>query len=138
MSIPDFGIDGNTCAVLTTIDQQAQDIAMGVDTGGAGDQGMMYGYATDETDSFMPAPITLAHGLTQRSWPTFGSQGSSPGSVPTGRPRCPCCTMGTSPVRVDTVVLSVQHDPEIEQDDLKKEILEKGILACHSRRVPGS
>ena len=61
-----YGIDGDTCAVMTTIDQQSPDIAMGVDTGGAGDQGMMFGYASDENEALMPTPILLAHRLTQR------------------------------------------------------------------------
>ena len=63
---PSYGIDGETCAVLVTIDRQSPDIAQGVDTGGAGDQGMMYGYACDETPTFMPMPIYLAHKLTRR------------------------------------------------------------------------
>jgi len=125
---PDFGIDGNTCAVLTTIDQQALDIAMGVDTGGAGDQGMMYGYATDETESLMPAPLTLAHNLTRRL-ASLRKSGEVPWIRPDGKAQVSMLYDGDRPVRVDTVVLSVQHDPEIELEELKEEILEKGILA---------
>jgi S-adenosylmethionine synthetase len=125
---PDFGIDGNTCAVLTTIDQQALDIARGVDTGGAGDQGMMYGYATEETESLMPAPVTLAHRLTQRL-AQVRRAGDLPWVRPDGKAQVSVLYDGDRPVRVDTVVLSVQHEPEIELDDLKAEILENVILA---------
>jgi len=125
---PDYGIDGNTCAVLTTIDQQAPDIALGVDTGGAGDQGMMYGYATDETASLMPAPITLAHGLTERL-AELRRSGELPWVRPDGKAQVSMLYDGDKPIRVDTVVLSVQHSPDVAQDDLKEAILEKGILA---------
>ena len=125
---PDFGIDGNTCAVLTTIDQQALDIAQGVDTGGAGDQGMMYGYATDETESLMPAPITLAHGLTHKL-ASLRRSGEFPWIRPDGKAQVSMAYDGDRPVRVDTVVLSVQHDPDIELEELKEEILQKGIMA---------
>jgi S-adenosylmethionine synthetase len=124
---PEFGIDGNTCAVLTTIDQQAPDIAIGVDTGGAGDQGMMYGYATDETPSFMPAPITLAHSLTERL-SSLRRSGELGWARPDGKAQVSVLYDGERPVRVDTVVLSVQHHPDIELDDLKQDVLEKVIL----------
>ncbi len=123
----DFGIDGHTCAVLTTIDQQAWDIAMGVDSGGAGDQGMMYGYATDETESLMPAPITLAHGLTSRL-SAMRKSGEIPWIRPDGKAQVSMEYDGDVPLRVHTVVLSTQHDPEIEQEALKAELLEKVIL----------
>jgi len=129
---PDFGIDGNTCAVLTTIDQQALDIAMGVDTGGAGDQGMMYGYATDETEILMPAPITLSHNLT-RKVAALRKSGELPWIRPDGKAQVSMLYDGDRPVRVDTVVLSVQHDPGIEMEDLKREVLDKGILPA----IPG-
>jgi len=125
---PDYGIDGNTCAVLTTIDQQAPDIALGVDTGGAGDQGMMYGYATDETPSLMPAPITLAHGLTERV-AELRRSGELPWVRPDGKAQVSMLYDGDKPIRVDTVVLSVQHSPDVAQDDLKEAIIEKCILA---------
>ena len=125
---PDFGIDGNTCAVLTTIDQQALDIAQGVDTGGAGDQGMMYGYATDETESLMPAPITLAHDLTHRL-ASLRKSGELPWARPDGKAQVSMAYDGDRPIRVDTVVVSVQHDPDVEQEDLKEEITQKVILA---------
>lgn len=128
----DFGIDGNTCAVLTTIDQQTLDIAQGVDTGGAGDQGMMYGYATDETPSLMPAPIMLAHALTERL-AELRRSGDFPWIRPDGKAQVSMLYDGDKPVCVDTVVLSVQHDPDVEQEDLKREILENGILAAIPR-----
>jgi S-adenosylmethionine synthetase len=124
---PDFGIDGNTCAVLTTIDQQALDIAVGVDTGGAGDQGMMYGYATTETDSLMPAPLTLAHNLT-RKVASLRRTGELPWIRPDGKAQVSVLYDGDRPVRVDTVVLSVQHHPDIGMEELKREILERAIL----------
>ncbi len=124
---PDFGIDGNTCAVLTTIDQQALDIAIGVDTGGAGDQGMMYGYATDETPSFMPAPITLAHALTHRV-SSLRKSGDLAWIRPDGKAQVSMLYDGDLPVRIDTVVLSVQHDPDIELEDLKEQLVQKAIL----------
>jgi S-adenosylmethionine synthetase len=124
---PDFGIDGNTCAVLTTIDQQALDIAIGVDTGGAGDQGMMYGYATDETDSLMPAPVTLAHRLTHQV-ATLRKSGVLPWLRPDGKAQISILYDGDRPLRVDTIVLSVQHSPDISLEELKGEVLEKAIL----------
>jgi S-adenosylmethionine synthetase len=129
----DFGIDGTTCAVLTTIDQQAWDIAMGVDSGGAGDQGMMYGYATDETESLMPMPITLAHGLTSRL-SVLRKKGELPWVRPDGKAQVSVEYDGDRPLRVSTVVLSTQHDPEIEQTFLRQEILEKVILPV----IPGN
>jgi S-adenosylmethionine synthetase len=123
----DFGIDGNTCAVLTTIDQQAQDIAQGVDTGGAGDQGMMYGYATDETDSLMPAPITLSHRLT-RTLADLRKGGEVPWIRPDGKAQVSVLYDEDRPVRVDTVVLSVQHDDDVDLEDLKETVIRKVIL----------
>lgn len=123
----DFGIDGNTCAVLTTIDHQAWDIAMGVDSGGAGDQGMMYGYATDETESFMPMPITLAHALTSRL-ASVRKSGELSWVRPDGKAQVSVEYDGDRPRRVDTVVLSAQHDPGIEQEFLETELLERVIL----------
>ncbi len=128
----DFGIDGNTCAVLTTIDQQAWDIAMGVDSGGAGDQGMMYGYATDETESLMPAPITLAHSLVSRL-ASVRKSGELPWVRPDGKAQVSVEYEGDRPRRVDTIVLSTQHDPDVEQERLKSEILNRVILPA----IPG-
>jgi S-adenosylmethionine synthetase len=123
----DYGIDGNTCAVLTTIDQQAWDIALGVDSGGAGDQGMMYGYASDEMDSFMPAPVSLSHGLTKQL-AVVRKSGELPWVRPDGKAQVSMEYDGDRPIRVDTIVLSTQHDPDIAQKDLEEAILEKVIL----------
>ena len=123
----DYGIDGNTSAVLTTIDQQAWDIAQGVDTGGAGDQGMMYGYASDETECYMPAPITLAHGLTNRL-ASLRKSGEISWIRPDGKAQVSMEYDGDRPQRVHTVVLSTQHDPDIEQGELEAELLERVIL----------
>ena len=123
----DYGIDGNTSAVLTTIDQQAWDIAQGVDTGGAGDQGMMYGYASDETECYMPAPITLAHGLTNRL-ASLRKSGEITWIRPDGKAQVSMEYDGDRPQRVHTVVLSTQHDPDIEQGELEAELLERVIL----------
>jgi S-adenosylmethionine synthetase len=128
----DLGIDGNTCAVLTSIDQQAWDIAMGVDSGGAGDQGMMYGYATSETDALMPAPITLAHRLTSHLAEARKS-GLIPWLRPDGKTQVTMEYDGDTPIRVRTVVLSTQHDPDVEQDALKETLLERIILPA----IPG-
>jgi S-adenosylmethionine synthetase len=125
---PELGIDGNTCAVLTTIDQQTADIAMGVDSGGAGDQGMMYGYATDETDALMPTPITLSHRLT-RKVADLRKTGEIPWLRPDGKAQVSVLYDEDKPVRVDTVVLSVQHDEGVELDELKSEIIQRVILA---------
>jgi S-adenosylmethionine synthetase len=128
----EFGIDGNTCAVLTTIDQQTEDIAVGVDSGGAGDQGMMYGYATDETDTLMPTPITLSHRLTRRV-ASLRRSGELPWLRPDGKAQVSVLYDEDRPVRVDTVVLSVQHDPDVELEHLKSEMIEKAILPS----IPG-
>ncbi len=123
----DYGIDGHTSAVLTTIDQQAWDIAQGVDTGGAGDQGMMYGYASDETACYMPAPITLAHGLTNRL-ARLRKSGEISWLRPDGKAQVSMEYEGDRPRRVHTVVLSTQHDPDVGQEELQSELLEKVIL----------
>jgi S-adenosylmethionine synthetase len=122
----EFGIDGHTCAVLTTIDQQSPDIGQGVDTGGAGDQGMMFGYATDETEELMPAPLVFAHRLTQRL-AQIRKSGYLPWLRPDGKAQITVEYDGPQPVRIDTVVVSTQHDPEVSQETLRKEIIEHVI-----------
>ena len=112
-----YGIDADTCAVLTTLDRQSTDIAMGVDTGGAGDQGMMFGYASDETEELMPAPILFAHRLTRRLAEVRKS-GEIPWLRPDGKAQVTVEYEGDRPVRIHTVVLSAQHDPDVSRDAL--------------------
>lgn len=124
---PEYGIDGSTCGVLTTLDQQSPDIAIGVDRGGAGDQGMMYGYATTETDVLMPAPITLAHALTRRLAELRRSK-ELPWLRPDGKAQVTVEYERDRPVGVRTVVVSTQHDPEVDEQTLREEVIEKVIV----------
>jgi S-adenosylmethionine synthetase len=114
----DYGFDADSCAVLTTIDKQSADIAMGVDTGGAGDQGLMFGYACRETDVLMPLPITVAHRMAQRL-AAVRKDGTLPWVRPDGKTQVTCLYEGDRPIKIDTVVLSTQHDDEISNDDLR-------------------
>jgi S-adenosylmethionine synthetase len=123
-----FGIDALTCAVLTNIDQQSPDIAMGVDTGGAGDQGMMFGYATDETPELMPATIQLAHALTKRLAEVRRS-GEVPWLRPDGKAQVTIEFDGARPVRIHTVVVSTQHGPDVHDRDLREAVTQKVIKA---------
>ena len=123
-----FGIDAMTCAVLTNLDQQSPDIAMGVDTGGAGDQGMMFGYATDETPELMPATIHYAHALTKRLAEVRRS-GEAPWLRPDGKAQVTIEFEGDRPVRIHTVVVSTQHDPDVRDHDLKALVRERVIKA---------
>src|SRR5213080_14295 len=103
-----FGFDAQTCAVLTTIDRQSTDIAMGVDTGGAGDQGMMFGYASDETEELMPMPIVLAHRLT-RALADRRKSGDLKWLRPDGKAQVTVVYEDGQPVAVENVVVSTQH-----------------------------
>ncbi len=126
----DFGFDYKTCAVLTSIDRQSPDIAQGVDTGGAGDQGMMFGYASDETPELMPAPIMLAHRLTQRLAQVRAS-GELGWLRPDGKSQVSVEYEGATPVAVRAVVVSTQHAPDIAQAALEeavREIVIKPVL----------
>jgi S-adenosylmethionine synthetase len=123
-----FGFDYETCAVLSTINEQSPDIALGVDPGGAGDQGLMFGYACDETDELMPMPIILAHKLVRRLAEVRRSEildylrpdGKSQVTVEYERGR---------PVRVDTVVVSCQHSNLVKIETLREEVKEQVIKA---------
>jgi S-adenosylmethionine synthetase len=119
----DAGFDYKTCAVLTSIDRQSPDIAQGVDTGGAGDQGMMFGYATDETPELMPMPIMLAHRLTRRLAEVRHS-GELTWLRPDGKSQVSVEYEGARPVAVRAVVLSTQHAPEIKADTLQEAVRE--------------
>ena len=124
-----LGIDAMTCAVLTNLDQQSPDIAMGVDTGGAGDQGMMFGYASDETPELMPATIHFAHAITKRLAQVRKS-GEVPWLRPDGKSQVTVEFEDDKPVRVHTVVVSTQHDPDVREGDLREAVMQKVIKAA--------
>ena len=123
------GFDSNTCAVISTINKQSGDIAMGVDTGGAGDQGMMFGYASNETPELMPTPISLAHRLAEKLSEVRKS-GQLAYLRPDGKSQVTVEYDETHrPVRVDAVVISTQHAEEIGNDELRADILKHVIQA---------
>ncbi len=122
----EYGIDGRTCAVLTSIDRQSAHIAMGVDTGGAGDQGMMFGYASDETPQGMPAPIMYAHQIAQRL-SAARKEGTLPWLRPDGKSQVTVEYDGDRPVRVHTVVVSAQHDPEVTHAQIEEAVIEEVV-----------
>ncbi len=121
-----YGFDSHTCAVMSTIDKQSGDIAMGVDTGGAGDQGMMFGYATDETEDLMPAPILLAHRLTKRL-AELRHSGELDWLRPDGKAQVTVAYEGDRPVAVDTVVVSTQHDEKVAASRVKRDVIAEVI-----------
>jgi S-adenosylmethionine synthetase len=117
-----YGFDFHTCAVISTIGRQSPDIAMGVDTGGAGDQGMMFGYATDETDELMPLPIMLAHQLT-RALAEKRKSGDLKWLRPDGKSQVSVWYEDFQPVAVDTVVISTQHDEKASSKKIRNAII---------------
>lgn len=137
-----YGFDGETCAVITSIDEQSTDIAMGVDKAleakngemeegeieatGAGDQGLVFGYACDETSEYMPMPISLAHQLA-RKLSEVRKSGELSYLRPDGKSQVTVEYDGNTPVRVDTVLISSQHDPNVEHDVIERDIIEKVI-----------
>src|ERR1700710_2719647 len=121
-----FGFDSQTCAVLSAIDPQSPDIAQGVDTGGAGDQGLMFGFACRETPELMPLPIALAHKLTHRLAKARKS-GALPWLRPDGKSQVTIEYEGHRPVRAHTVVISTQHDPEVANEQIRAEGIEQVI-----------
>lgn len=137
-----FGFDGDTCAVVTAIDEQSPDIALGVnralevrdaegefdeaDSLGAGDQGMMFGYATTETPEYMPLPISLAHALVRRLAQARKTR-EIPYLRPDGKSQVTVEYENGRPIRVEVVVLSTQHRPDVDMDTLREEVMEKVI-----------
>ncbi|MDQ7006280.1 MAG: methionine adenosyltransferase [Acidobacteriota bacterium] len=123
---PEYAFDATSCAVLVSIDEQSGDIAMGVDRDGAGDQGMMFGYACKETDELMPLPITLAHRLCRRL-AEARRQGALSFLRPDGKAQVTVEYEGDRPVAVPTVVVSTQHDPEVSTEDIEQGVIEEVI-----------
>src|SRR5436853_2039674 len=123
-----YGFDAEACAVLSSIHSQSPDIAMGVDTGGAGDQGLMFGYACNETEELMPLPIMLAHKLA-RGLSQMRRNGTLSYLRPDGKSQVSVEYDGTKVVRVDAVVVSSQHSPDVSQDKMRDDVTEKIIKA---------
>src|SRR5947208_3032067 len=121
-----FGFDAETCAVLSTIHRQSPDIAMGVDTGGAGDQGLMFGFACMETDELMPLPIMLAHKLV-KGLSCLRRDGTLDYLRPDGKSQVTIEYDGNRPIRIDAVVISSQHSPLVTQETMKEDVVEKII-----------
>ena len=123
-----YGFDAETCAVLSSIHSQSPDIAMGVDTGGAGDQGLMFGFACNETPELMPLPIMLAHKLA-RGLSECRRNGTLAYLRPDGKSQVTVEYDGTTPVRVDAVVVSSQHSPDVSQEQMRTDVTDKIIKA---------
>lgn len=129
-----WGFDYSTCSVLTAIHSQSGDIAMGVDTGGAGDQGLMFGYASNETDELMPMPIVLAHRLTRRL-SEVRKKNILPWVRPDGKSQVTVEYKNGKPVRIDTIVLSTQHSDDVTLKKIEKDVLEKVIFPMMPKRL---
>ncbi len=121
-----WGFDYRTCSVLTSIHQQSGDIAMGVDSGGAGDQGIMFGYATNDTAELMPMPIVLAHRLTKRL-AEVRKKHILPWVRPDGKSQVTVEYRNGKPVRIDTIVVSTQHDENVTSKKIEHDVIEQVI-----------
>ncbi len=124
-----LGFDWETCAVITSIDEQSPDISMGVDTGGAGDQGLMFGYATNETKQYMPMPIQFAHEIVKRM-ADLRRSGEIPFLRPDSKSQVTIRYVDDRPVELHTVVVSSQHDPGVSRERIREEIIEKVVRPC--------
>ena len=127
-----YGFDAETCAVISSLHRQSPDIAMGVDTGGAGDQGLMFGFACDETEELMPLPITLAPKLVKRL-SDVRRQGIVDFFRPDGKSQVTVEYHGDKPVRVDAVVISTQHSESVSNADLQNVIRDEVIQRMHGK-----
>jgi len=130
----EYGFDSHTCAVVTTIDDQSPDIAMGVDKGGAGDQGLMFGFACRETPQLMPLPITLAHALTRRL-AFVRRRKLVPYLRPDGKSQVTVEYLDGRPVRVATVVVSSQHAANVRHSTIRRDLIEKVVMPILPKRL---
>ena len=129
-----WGFDHRTCSVLTSIDSQSGDIAMGVDTGGAGDQGLMFGYASNETAELMPMTIVLAHRLTRRL-AEVRKKNILPWVRPDGKAQVTIEYKNGKPIRIDTIVVSTQHSDAVTSQKIQKDIMEKVIIPVMPKKL---
>ncbi|MCX7992902.1 MAG: methionine adenosyltransferase [Fimbriimonadales bacterium] len=133
----EYGFEGDTCGVMVAIQEQSPNIGQGVDTGGAGDQGMMFGFACNETPELMPLPITIAHALT-RQLSEVRKANPDLGFRPDGKSQVTVLYENGVPKAIDTVVISAQHDPELTQAQVRERVLEyvvKPVLERFADRV---
>jgi S-adenosylmethionine synthetase len=129
-----YGFDAETCAVITSVHSQSPDIAMGVDTGGAGDQGLMFGYACDETPELMPMTIMLAHKLTRRLSEVRKKE-ILPYLRPDGKSQVTIEYRDGKPYKLHTIVVSSQHSPDVSLKQLRKDVIEKVILPVLPKKL---